>query len=109
MTDRPLITFALFAYNQEKFIEEAVLGVFYQTYSPLEIILSDDGSSDNTFEIMSRMASEYVGPHTIVLNRNQPNIGLIQHVNKVVDEISKGEIVVSQSCSGFISPKPLYL
>ena len=29
MTDRPLITFALFAYNQEKFIEEAVLGVFY--------------------------------------------------------------------------------
>ena len=49
---RPLITFALFAYNQEKYIEEAVQGAFLQTYSPLEIILSDDGSTDRTFEII---------------------------------------------------------
>lgn len=65
--DRPLITFALFAYNQEQFIEEAVQGAFSQTYSPLEIILSDDGSSDQTFAIISRMESEYCGPHKIIL------------------------------------------
>jgi glycosyltransferase involved in cell wall biosynthesis len=94
MTDRPLITFALFAYNQEQFIREAVEGAFAQTYSPLEIILSDDGSSDRTFEIMSQMASEYRGPHTVVLNRNQPNLGLVPHVNKVIMEISRGDIIV---------------
>lgn len=33
--DRPLITFALFAYNQEQYIEEAVQGALSQTYSPL--------------------------------------------------------------------------
>jgi len=40
--ERPLLTFALFGYNQEQYIREAVEGAFAQTYSPLEIILSDD-------------------------------------------------------------------
>jgi hypothetical protein len=34
VTDRPLVTFALFAYNQEKYIREAVVGAFAQTYEP---------------------------------------------------------------------------
>jgi len=49
-TDRPLVTFALVAYNQEQYIREAVEGAFAQTYEPLEIILSDDCSSDRTVE-----------------------------------------------------------
>jgi glycosyltransferase involved in cell wall biosynthesis len=51
MEERPLITFALFAYNQEQFIAEAVQGALSQTYSPLEIILSD-WSADSTFHVM---------------------------------------------------------
>jgi len=43
------VTFALFAYNQEKYIREEVEGAFSQTYQPLEIIWSDDCSSDRTF------------------------------------------------------------
>lgn len=93
MTARPLITFALFAYNQEKFIREAVEGAFAQTYSPLEIILSDDGSIDRTFEIMSQMADEYNGPHTVILNRNLPNLGLIDHINKIF-KMATADIVV---------------
>lgn len=94
MSDRPLITFALFAYNQEQFIREAVEGAFAQTYSPLEIILSDDCSSDRTYEIMQEMVATYRGPHKIILNRNVPNLGLIGHVNKVCFEIAQGEFIV---------------
>ena len=57
VTDRPLVTFALFAYNQEEFIREAVEGAFAQTYEPLEIILSDDCSSDRTYEIIQEDGS----------------------------------------------------
>ena len=66
---RPLITFALMAYNQEQLIEEAVAGALAQTYSPLEIILSDDCSTDRTFEIMEEMADEYKGPHSVSIRR----------------------------------------
>lgn len=94
ISDKPLITFALFSYNQEKFIRAAVEGAFSQTYEPLEIILSDDCSTDRTFEIMQSMAQEYDGPHKIIINRNAQNQGLVSHLNKVVIELSHGEIIV---------------
>lgn len=94
--ERELVTFFIGAYNQERFIREAVQGAFAQSYQPLEIILSDDCSSDATFEIMRRMAAEYRGPHRLVLNRNEPNLGLCGHVNRLL-ELSSGEIVVAAS------------
>lgn len=89
----PLLTFALFAYNQEQFIAEAVLGALSQTYSPLEIILSDDCSSDSTFEIMQEMAKAYQGPNQVIVRRNEKNLGLIGHINRVM-EMVKGELIV---------------
>jgi len=90
---RLLVTFALFAYNQEQFIREAVEGAFAQTYSPLEIILSDDCSSDRTFEIMQEMAAEYVGPHKVILNQNKRNLGIGGHINRVM-ELENGDLIV---------------
>jgi len=57
--DQPLISFVLLAYNQEAFIREAVQSALEQTYQPLEIILSDDFSKDDTFEIIKNMAASY--------------------------------------------------
>lgn len=91
--DRPLVTFALFAYNQEQFIREAVEGAFAQTYEPLEIILSDDRSSDRTFEIMQEMAAAYRGPHRVRVRRSEVNRGLLSHINDAATEF-RGEIIV---------------
>jgi glycosyltransferase involved in cell wall biosynthesis len=88
----PLVSFVLFAYNTEKYIREAVSGALSQTYSPLEIILSDDCSTDRTFEIMQEMAANYQGPHKIVLNRNPQNFGIGRHYNKFM-ELASGEII----------------
>ena len=63
-------TAVVLAYNQSRFVKEAVNSVLSQDFDGLEVILSDDGSSDDTFEIMSQMASSYKGPHTIRLNKN---------------------------------------
>jgi len=90
---RPLVTFAVIAYNQERFIREAVEGAFAQTYRPLEIILSDDCSPDRTFEIMQEMAAAYDGPHRVRLNRNERNLGLASHFNNILSAAS-GEILV---------------
>ncbi len=81
--DRPLVTLGLLAYNQEKFVEEAVRAALAQTYSPLEIILSDDCSLDATFEVISAAASAYCGPHQVRVNRNNRNLGIVGHYNHV--------------------------
>ena len=90
---RPLISFVLVCYKQEHFVREAVAGAFAQTYSPLEIILSDDCSPDGTFAVMEEMAEAYRGPHRVVLNRNPKNLGMIGHINRVV-ELAQGEFIV---------------
>lgn len=91
--ENPLVTFALFAYNQEKYIREAVEGALAQTYSPLEIILSDDCSTDRTFEIMKEMAETYHGPNKLTLNRNKVNFGIGKHVSTVA-AMCNGKLIV---------------
>lgn len=93
MSEKPLVTFALIAYNQEKYIEDACWAALAQTYSPLEILFSDDYSSDRTFDLIKSVTKNYSGPHQIVLNRNSHNFGLIGHVNKLF-EMSSGDLIV---------------
>lgn len=94
MTENPLVSFCLFTYNQERFIADAVKGAFAQTYSPLEIIISDDGSTDKTVEIVENMIKPYKGPHKIVFNKNEKNLGIREHCNKVLYDIAQGEILL---------------
>ncbi len=89
----PLITIAVIAYNQEKYVKEAIDGALSQTYSPLEVIFSDDCSTDRTFDIMEDVKRSYVGPHNLVTNRNDENLGVCAHVNRVA-ALAKGELLV---------------
>ena len=89
----PLVTFVVLGYNQEQYIREAVDGALAQDYSPLEIILSDDCSHDGTYGIMLSMAAEYRGPHKLILNRNDKNLGIGAHVNRAM-ELSRGGLIV---------------
>ncbi len=80
-------------YNQEDFIWEAVKAAFAQTYSPLQIILSDDCSNDRTFDIMRELAESYQGPHQVVLNRNTTNLGIAGHFNRMV-QLARGQLLI---------------
>lgn len=103
MTSRPLVTLALFAYNQERFIAEAITSALAQDYSPLEIVLSDDCSTDETWAMMQKAAGEYSGPHTIVLNRNPVNLHIGGHVN-TVNRLARGELVVAAAGDDISAP-----
>ena len=91
--DAPLVSFQLLAYNQERYVRDAVRGALSQAYEPMEVILSDDASTDGTFEIMKEEADRYSGPHSVVLRRNPGNLGLAEHLNAVM-AISRGRIIV---------------
>lgn len=91
---KPLVSFFILTYNQEKYIEEAIEGAFAQDYPNLEIIISDDCSRDKTWDIIQTKADQYKGPHKLILNRNEHNLGPREHMNKVIYELSHGEILV---------------
>jgi glycosyltransferase involved in cell wall biosynthesis len=92
-TDLPLVTFVILAFNQAAFIADALHAALAQSYSPLEILVSDDCSSDDTPDIIRRIAGNYPGPHKVVLNFNESNMGIGAHVNKVF-QLATGQLLV---------------
>jgi hypothetical protein len=86
----PLVTYRLQCYQHEAFVREAVNSVLAQTYRPLEIVITDDASSDRSFDIIREIIGEYVGPHRIVLHRSERNRDTIGSVNETLDLI-RGE------------------
>lgn len=94
MKNQPLVTIALLAYNQEKYIMEAVNSILSQDCEPLQIIISDDCSIDKTYSIATMLVDKYNGPHQITLNRNEKNLGVGRHINRIM-ELSKGELIIA--------------
>lgn len=92
-TAAPLVSLVVMAYKQADVISQTIEGAFAQSYPNLEIVLSDDGSPDDTFVVMQKMAEAYDGPHRLRLNRNDPNMGFVDHLNHVFS-LCSGELIV---------------
>ncbi|MGH6625859.1 MAG: glycosyltransferase [Burkholderiaceae bacterium] len=90
----PRITFIVLAYNQRPYLRESVLSCFAQQGEPIEILLSDDGSSDGSFELMKELASRYEGPHRVRVRRNERNLGIGEHYNRAIAD-STGRLLVT--------------
>lgn len=92
----PLVSYYVIAYNQEKFIRQAAESALSQSYQPLEVILSDDCSTDNTFSILQEIVNSYDGPHEVFLRRNPVNLGVGAHINEIL-KVSNGDVIVASA------------
>lgn len=89
----PVVTFALLTFNQESYVEDAIRGAFGQDYPLLEIIISDDCSTDSTFDRVNEIARSYKGPHEIKVRKSSSNKGTLLHVLEVA-AIAKGSLLL---------------
>jgi glycosyltransferase involved in cell wall biosynthesis len=87
---RKTVSVIIPCYNYAGFLVEAIESVLRQTYLPDEIILSDDASTDHSYEIMRVYAEKY--PSLIKLNRNEKNLGIEEHFNKAVN-LTSGDFI----------------
>ena len=90
----PLVSLIIATYNHKKFVRETVAGALSQDYSNLEIVISDDCSPDGTFEILQDLTRGYSGHHKLTVRKNDRNLGLVLHVNKLLSEFAHGEYVM---------------
>lgn len=74
-------------YNGEPFIEATIHSVLEQTHQNIEIIILDDGSSDNSAEIVQTINDDRI--HYIL---NETNLGLNKNIKKGI-ELATGEYI----------------
>ena len=89
----PHVTLALVSYNSVDYIEEATVSVLNQDYPEIELLLSDDGSTDSTFQRMFATARKLGAGRPLKISRRVPNLGLASHVNEIFSQAS-GDIII---------------
>ena len=81
----PLVSVVIPTYNQASYLREAIDSVLAQTYGPLELIVVDDGSTDDTPDVIA----SYSGRMTVI---RQPNSGAAHALN-VGLRAARGELI----------------
>jgi glycosyltransferase involved in cell wall biosynthesis len=82
------------AYNSGSFIEATLLSIMNQTYSNLEIIISDNASTDSTAEIIQELSRE---DKRIRFIKNESNIGYVKNIMQAVNAASSEYIAIYHS------------
>lgn len=95
----PLISIIVPVYQVEKYLEKCINSIISQTYKNLEIILVDDGSTDNCPAICDRFQTE--DPRIKVIH--QENGGL-SHARNIGLEIATGDYIGFVDSDDWIEP-----
>jgi hypothetical protein len=88
------ISVLLLTYNQRPWVDAAVGACLAQLGEPLDVVLSDDASTDGTHERLLELAAGYQGPHRVRVRRNAGNLGIGGHYNRAVSEC-QGQLIVT--------------
>ena len=80
-----LVSVLLSTYNSEESIGESIDSLLSQTYKNLEILISDDGSTDSTKEICKKFQLK---DERILFSSNKKNIGLTKSLNNLAQKAS---------------------
>ncbi|HEY9177284.1 MAG TPA: glycosyltransferase family 2 protein [Flavipsychrobacter sp.] len=98
----PAITVLLPAYNAAEYIREAIDSVLNQTFTDFELLIINDGSTDNTENIIRQYSDARIRLHS------QPNTGLVGALNKGL-ELAKGELIARFDADDVCYPERLQL
>lgn len=86
---QPLVSVVMGVYNGGKYLRESIDSILNQTYTDFEFIIIDDGSTDNSKDIIG----SYGDPRIITVSRE--NRGLVSTLNEAID-LAKGEYIARQ-------------
>ena len=88
----PKISVIMSVLNGETYMRKGIESIINQTFTDWEFIICDDGSTDNTWEILENYASK---DSRIKIIKNESNLGLAHSLNKCI-KIAKSEILARQ-------------
>lgn len=90
MNSYPKVSIQIPCYNQATFIEKAIKSALNQSYTNLEVVVSDDNSTDETFAIASEIRD-----NRLKVFRNEKNIGRVANYHHLLYHLVSGDWVIN--------------
>lgn len=79
-------------YNGGKYVEEQIESILNQTYTNFRLVICDDNSTDNTYEILNEIAKN---DERIVIFKNEINLGYIKNFEKLLSMVESEYFMLS--------------
>lgn len=95
-SNNPLVSIVIPAYNHARYLREAIISVLDQTYPHIELIVLNDGSTDETDNILKEYSDKFYW-------ESQPNMGQSRTLNKGW-VMAKGELLSYLSADDILLP-----
>lgn len=84
----PLVSVIIPSYNHIQYVKKSIQSVIKQTYSNIELIVIDDGSSDGSAELLTNLSKEL--EFKLIL---QSNSGICATLNRAIRDFSSGQFI----------------
>ena len=96
---RPLISVVICCYNRATWLPETLASVLAQTYEPMEVLVLDDGSTDNTAEILR--------PYLSRIRYHYQNNAGVAVARTAGGRLARGELIAFQDDDDLMAPDRL--
>jgi glycosyltransferase involved in cell wall biosynthesis len=103
-SSRSLVSVILTCFNHEGFVARALDGVHAQTYRPIQLIATDDGSTDGSAGAIAGWLNAHWHDATFICHAT--NVGLCRTLNEALDHVA-GELVTIASADDWMEPDRL--
>ncbi len=97
-SNNPLVSIIIPLYNAESYISESIESVLSQTYQNIELLVINDGSTDNSF----RIAKEYESDKVIIIDQQNKGASAARNLGL---QLSKGEFVKFFDADDLMNPE----
>lgn len=96
----PRVSVICLCYNQSAFVAEAIDSVLKQTYKPIELIVVDDASTDNSVETIKNLVAQ----HGFQAIFNKKNLGNCRSFNLAFQRTS-GSFIIDLAADDLLLPE----
>lgn len=98
------ISIAMCTYNGENYLNQQLASIASQTCLPIELVICDDNSKDNTLKIIDEFSKNV--PFEVRLYENETNLGSTKNFEKSIN-LCKGDLIVLSDQDDIWKPKKL--
>ena len=100
----PLVSVLIPVYNHARYVRQCLDSLLTEGWSNLEVLVTDDGSTDNSFEVIQEWRTEHPNAFVRFELTKQENQGLTKTLNRLVAK-DTGEFVTLVASDDYLLPE----